>query len=258
MYFRCIQSSPRFLFLCFSLILFIICLLFVFLSLVEALLVAFLAQAVWVVGLVGVATADLWRLPLLCLFDRFRLAMDFFGAGLLGRGSGRRDTGSSRRWLLLGRLLGVLLGLILGGLLIFIFTWASWLRLKRLLIHLWGTQRLPGRIQILNFHFWLLCWAFWRTDAQITHQRLRRRQTLANLLLLAVHAQLGLVNLVLDVVDRLHYPICLLPELREEADVLHVAVVDVLDQVGLNHAVGDGVWVLDPPLEFHLQLLILK
>ena len=97
-----------------------------------------------------------------------------------------------------------------------------------------------------------------RIATQIIHEGLGRRQTLAYLLLLAVHAELSLVDLVFQVIYVLHYPVRLLPQLGQERDILQVVVVHVLDQVGLDHAAGDRVGFLDAPFKFHLQLLVLE
>ena len=56
-----------------------------------------------------------------------------------------------------------------------------------------------------------------------------------------VHLHLCLIYLVLNVVDVLHYAVSFLLQLSQKANVLHVVVVDVRDQIRFDHSVGNGV-----------------
>ena len=74
---------------------------------------------------------------------------------------------------------------------------------------------------------------------------------------MAVHADLGLVDLEFVIIHSLHDAVSLLAELREEADVMHIVIVNVLDQVGFYHATSDRVRVLDTLFKLELELLVL-
>lgn len=166
-------------------------------------------------------TPNLRWLPLLYLFDWFWLPSDLFGRWFLGSGLRRHRCylSSTRR--------------SCGFHLCHFFRFDLWrfLRFRRFLRLLFAlaSRRLLireifvsfidflGRRKVLNLDYFRLLLNLAvrhripRIYAQIIHKSLRRRQALANLLLLAVHPQLSLVDLVFQVVYCLHYPIGLLP-----------------------------------------------
>ena len=52
---------------------------------------------------------------------------------------------------------------------------------------------------------------------------------------------MSLINLEFIIIDGLHDRISFLAKLREERDVVHIVIIDVLNQVWLDHATRDGV-----------------
>lgn len=72
-----------------------------------------------------------------------------------------------------------------------------------------------------------------------------------------MHSNLSLVNLEFQVIHRLHDSVSFLPQLRQKAYIMHIVVVNILDQIWLNHATRNRVLVLNALFKVKLQLLIL-
>lgn len=112
--------------------------------------------------------------------------------------------------------------------------------------------------QAAHFDFWsLLQIQFRRATTHVSKERVRRRKTITDLLLLTVHVNLSLIYLVFQPVDCLHYPVSFILELLQKTYILYVVVVHIVDEIRLDHLAGNVVRVLDTFLEFDLQLLIL-
>lgn len=102
-----------------------------------------------------------------------------------------------------------------------------------------------------------LCQTISIITIEVIYEVLRRRQLVAQLLLVTVHADLRLINLEFIIIHGLHNAVRFLAELREEANIVHIVIVDVLDEVRLDHAIRNRVRVLNTLFKFNLQLLVL-